>query len=29
MAQNLVRNLEEDRIAVIEAIVGRPEHAGG
>jgi hypothetical protein len=24
MAQNLIRNLDEDRISVIEAIVGRP-----
>ena len=26
MAQNLIRNLDEDRISVIEAIVGRPDH---
>jgi ubiquinone/menaquinone biosynthesis C-methylase UbiE len=29
MAQNLIRNLEEDRIAVIEAIVGRPSLLDG
>ena len=27
MAQNLVRNLEEDRIAIIESVARRPDHA--